>query len=329
MIEAMLASGAVSKPPLFVYTTNEAPYLHIFDTADGTKLTGTPQPGPNSAIAFSPDNSQCAVTYTGTNITYLQIYNVDTWEAVGDRVTLVAATQITNQIEYSPDGTLLAIALAGSARVLKTSDLSEVVTGIPVAGSKSVAWNPTGTILAIGLTGTPYLRVYNVSNWTEITLPAASTGVTGNALFSGDGQYLFHANGRFVRAIRTSDWTLAASLTLPSSGTVASSIAVNKDGDQVLLGMIGSANTEGPLWAYRFDGSAFIKVFMELLYAQTSQNTKAVFSPRFNYFALIYTDYNVASINRALVWGVDNGPAPFPIISDRAQVVKQNCFFSN
>ena len=99
-----------------------------------------------------------------------------------------------------------------------------------LAGSQStnkqglaVAISPNGAFLAIASGTTPFLTIYNTSDWTVVAGTPTLAG-TGRALsFSPNGTWLAigHTGGRGITVLTTSNWTAVAELIFTNNNIIS------------------------------------------------------------------------------------------------------------
>lgn len=142
------------------------------------------------SLAFSPDRSLLVVgTASG-----IEVYRTADWS----RVEPVAGySGIIVDMAFSPDGSRLVVASSGTSGSIRVYDtatwaiLSGALAPTPVIGNtRGCHFSPDGSKLAVYVHATPYLVMYNTSDWSRITVP-----VTILALGSGNGALRFSNDG--------------------------------------------------------------------------------------------------------------------------------------
>lgn len=95
-----------------------------------------------------------------------------------------------NSFRFSPDGTLLAVAIGAGIKMYNTSDWSET-TGPGFSGSaNAVGFSPDGTRMAVGgSSGNTGITEYNTSDW-SVTNTFSSTVEFSSLEYSPDGAWL-------------------------------------------------------------------------------------------------------------------------------------------
>lgn len=115
-------------------------------------------------------------------------------------------------MDFSPDGTMLALGGANTMQVRNTSDWTDVSlpAGMVAAGAY-VSFSPDGTTLAcMQASGAqPYLRIFRTSDWGAISIPSNVTSAGYGVKFSPDGKLLAvaHASAPFLTVYDTADWS--------------------------------------------------------------------------------------------------------------------------
>lgn len=219
---------------LAVTNTTTSPYVTIYNTSDWSKVSFTAG-GTSQCAAFSPDGARLFLGTPGDTSGTVRVYNTADWSLT--TIGLTSMSGPTNDVCYSPDGTLIAIAhkngtqlsvydVTGATWVKKTLSVN------PTSESRGVSFSPDGALLAVSMLPSPYVRIYRTSDWGVETLTGDSFTQTayrlrfsstdfaryiGNAtvpILDADGNPLATS----VRAYARSTGALIASTTSDASG---------------------------------------------------------------------------------------------------------------
>lgn len=189
-------------------------------------------------IAFSPDGALIA---TATNNEFY-VFRLSDWGLVNNGSLPFAA----KGADFSPDGTLLAMVgtpTPSNLRVVRTENWANVSTvgaTPPNIGSNSndVAFSPDGTLLAVATDDTPFIRIFNTADWTQVSNPGTlPTGAAKGVSFSPDGTLLAvaHSTSPRVTIYNVPAWTKVANPgTLPTGD--GKSVAFSGDGALLAVG---------------------------------------------------------------------------------------------
>jgi hypothetical protein len=147
----------------------------------------------------------------------------------------------------------------GVFRKLSAYKTSEINTGFNTGSS--VTLNPAGTSLAVGLFASPWIAIYNTSNYnfTNISSPITLTETPYYIQWSPDSNYLAFetASSPFLNVYSRSGDTftkLSNPATLP--GQLGTSIAWNKQGTTIAAGQ----STTPWILFYNFNGTTLTKI---------------------------------------------------------------------
>ncbi len=134
----------------------------------------------NSVTCAVFSNNDTILNVGGTDSPFIRRINTSTWTLASNFSTTPAVRVI--QMSLSPDGTKLAIAQQlNTPQLLILDTITRAQASSPSIGTRivsSVAYNLDGSKLAVGLSATPYVIVYNTSNWSEDTTYAASSFIS-------------------------------------------------------------------------------------------------------------------------------------------------------
>ena len=90
----------------------------------------------------------------------------------------------------------------------------------PAGTGYGCAFSPDGALLAVAHNASPYINIYNTSDWSKVANPATlPTGASNGCAFSPDGALLavVHSTSPYITIYNTSDWSKVANpATLPT-----------------------------------------------------------------------------------------------------------------
>lgn len=190
--------------PVVVYTRryNDILFSHTQD------VTGSPTIA--YGVRFKPNSSIYAVAYS--TAPFAAVLDASkTGTAAYVNIDLLV-DGITSDVAFSPDGQYLATAefITNGLKIHDTINYDVVRTINHQGAGAGVAFSPDGKYLALATNGTPFLYVFNTSDWSSVTInggnpPGASYGVD----FSKDGKILAVASYTtpFLARYTTSNWT--------------------------------------------------------------------------------------------------------------------------
>lgn len=151
-------------------------------------------------------------------------------------------------IAESPDGTKIAMATDNAAGYLLVYDAVtfEKITipsgNLPSSNAQWCAWSPDGTKLAVAHSGTGYIFVYNVSDWSKITITGGVVpSVASGCAWSPDGTKLAvaHFNSPYLTVYNVSDWS---KITLTGGNPTANCRKCEFSPDGTILAAITDSN---------------------------------------------------------------------------------------
>jgi hypothetical protein len=194
-------ADSVYGPTAFAYVNTTASAAQWAAATVELRQTFTANMGTDGA-AIKVDHVQ----FTGT-------YNIQT----------LAPTLLSPADGATADGTLFewqfntqAGDTQGKYAFRRSYDALGVVSGTPTLpdSGQGVDFSPDGARLAVGFNTTPFLRVYNTSDWSTVSGTPTLAGATGGLSFSRDGIRLAipHSNTPYFSLLNTSDWSTVSGL---------------------------------------------------------------------------------------------------------------------
>ncbi|GLA12591.1 hypothetical protein AnigIFM62618_008538 [Aspergillus niger] len=172
---------AVSPDGVLIATTSDKGEPSLWSLASGSlqpQQVLAPQTGPIKFVAFSPTASSLATCEKD----FVRVWSISSGLALLRRTLDVKAKSVA----FSPDGTILAVALDERVQVRDSEWLSLL---LEFRGYAPIAFSPNGRYLVIQDDYGP-LTAYNTeSGWVQHTLSTDGSALTSVA-FSPDSQYL-------------------------------------------------------------------------------------------------------------------------------------------
>lgn len=173
--------------------SDNSPYLEIYRVSDWVQLTPLPSmpANPVKALAWSNDGTLLAAASNFET----KIYNVITKTLV----RTISPPSNTQRVAFSPDGTLIFIALlADEWRIYNVATGALVKSRLTGSGGGSDPTNiivsPSGNIVCVTYSGAPYINFFTVAGSSPgdalagLPGPTPTTSVRGVG-WSADGQY--------------------------------------------------------------------------------------------------------------------------------------------
>jgi hypothetical protein len=208
-----------------------SPYLYIYNKSTSSTVS-TPSYVPNTlptALAFNSDGSKLIVSLNNPGIGNLIIYNTSDWSVYDHGVATLLPKDTANSSSYYSRGgafygtNKFVMVLSKSPYIYlfdtSTSPWSRTTfsgTVLPTGPSgyseyPNVKLSPNEQYLAICLSASPYLSIYNTSNWSLVDLSSITISQRiGYLRFTPDSaklMYLTTATTYFVYVINTSTWS--------------------------------------------------------------------------------------------------------------------------
>lgn len=246
-----------------------APFLDVFDL-DANRSLGkaswTPMaiasdpPGDVYGVVFSPDRSKLVCCHAVSP--YLTIYNTSTW-AKHSSPPAVGASSNAAAAAFTSDGTKLAILHNNGITVYNSSDADPanwtVITtnisttpGYTSSFSPKIAFGKNDTLLAAPDTSTPYVHIWNVSDWSKVSDPATlPDDLAFEVNFSNDGAWLavahdWDGSSKGLSIYNTTTWARTVPAALESGlGSGIGCMDFSKDGSVLAVMYNGNGDDSG------------------------------------------------------------------------------------
>lgn len=201
------------------------------------------------AVGIKSDGSELAF---GQDNGIVRIYNVTTRLQRLERVVASDNSQDIGQVEWNPNGTLLAVGVNWADDEVHIINPGNFATMRTLDGSNGqndnivgIAWSPNGTYLALtigarqGSNVNGEIRVYNALNGSLVQTfdPLPSDDNYGGIVFSPDGKRLLMAGPGRAWIYNTADWSWNGTIAIHTSGDQPRIDAVDwsPDGNSIAL----------------------------------------------------------------------------------------------
>lgn len=206
-------------PELILTALNGSPYFGGWDLEDlTTALADLPTiDGTVYAISANSDGTKVAI---GGNFTgRLRVFNTRDWSEI---TFTNKPTYLVRSVKWSPNDNYLSYTSQHNTdstqifRVLKTSDWSWEKSNyaFPSNSARNHCWSNNGSYLCVLYGVSPYLRVFNTSDWSVVTLDSGLVlgGDPKECQFNSDNSRLVcsHVGTPFITFVDTSDWSKAS-----------------------------------------------------------------------------------------------------------------------
>ena len=112
-------------------------------------------------------------------------------------------------MDFSPDGTMLAVISDGKLHVYDVGTKGEIASlSLPSTSAKECAFSPDGSMLAAAHSSGDYVSVFDTGTWQKITGVPAAGGNGRGCAFSPDGSILAigHYSSPYLTLIDTAAW---------------------------------------------------------------------------------------------------------------------------
>ncbi len=182
------------------------------------------------ATAFHP---QEAVIVTGELTGKVKVWSLADGSLLRELTDL---HEMVFDLDFSPDGSLLAAAFGARSAVMDTTTAATQATFAGLGQIiQSVAFSPDGALLAVG--GSDGIKIFRTTNWEEIAELHGHEGGVFDLDFAPDGKVLVSAGGMpDSRVIVWNTETLEIEHTLEGHGGDVHSLAISPDSRSVISG---------------------------------------------------------------------------------------------
>lgn len=170
----LLASGSL-------HATRLNGTVELWDVARGTQLRSIEK---SSSAAFSPDGEVLATTSEDGTV---KLWEVASWSQIR---SLEGQSSPVISVAFSPDGKLLAGASPGSSIKLWEVASGATIRSLEISALTSVAFSPDGKLLASVSSDDGTIKIWDVTNWSQIRSLKGRSGRIQSVTFSPDGKSL-------------------------------------------------------------------------------------------------------------------------------------------
>ena len=181
----------------------------IYNTTTQLKTNTIAIPGLTlvNSGSFNPAGTLLAAGFSGGD-TNFRVYNTSDYTIAFDGTALGL---FVTDLEFSPDGTILAVTNGASIRFYNVSDwsLANTITGIDFLVN-GISYNPDGSLIAAAHDDTPYITVFNTTTLAALPSPSVLPPFAAfDVDFNSDGSLLAvgHDDSPFITIYNTSDYS--------------------------------------------------------------------------------------------------------------------------
>lgn len=188
-----------------------SPYIVVFRTSDWGKET-IPYSGQFSGqgIQYAPSGAEVGVAPGYDPNLTAAFFNPSGWSS-----SLPAGLSNAGYCcAYTSDGTAFVVGLSVSPWIRSVTRFGSP-PGVPTLASsaRAIAYSPDGSKVAVALQNSPYLRVFRLSDMTDLGV-SAPAGIGNSVAFSADSSLLAvaYSAGNYLTVFNTTTWN---AITLP------------------------------------------------------------------------------------------------------------------
>lgn len=230
------------------------------------------------SCAVNPSGSVLAIGYTSGHVRFFDPETFVRLDTLNN-----GSSQPVNDVAWHPNGSLIAVSYGGNQGCLiynyPALTLAQNLGGFGLG--LGCAFSPNGQYFAWSDANSTYLRVFNTSDWSQVTIASGVPGAAYEVEFSPDSQHLAvsHATSPFLTVYNTSTWT-KVTLTGGNPPSTGFSVAFSRAGHRLV---VGSATTS-PFMAL-YDTTTWARITVTDSGLSSSIHYGAAFDPTdTNYF---------------------------------------------
>jgi len=120
-----------------------------------------------------------------------------------------------------------------------------ITGGLPSSTANGVAISPDGSLCAVAHYNSPYLTVYNTSDWSKVTISSPPPSTANGVAISPDGSLcaVAHSGSPYLTVYRTSDWSMVDHpFAVVPAGFSAKGVAFFASSPRVIRGNVRDLN---------------------------------------------------------------------------------------
>jgi WD40 repeat protein len=217
-------------------------WMRIWDTATRTNLWSVEFSGNEIFdVAWSPDGAYVAAVTDNDELKVYHSSNISHFFSVS---TDVGSGDQPNELEYSPDGTMIAVVIGrsgtsgtnGEVQIYNSMNGSEITSFNPASADRfySVDWSPDGSRILIG--GREDVWIYNTGSWNVNRSINTNRGALNSVTWSPDGNLIGVCEAYESSGARVRVYTVSTGLQkwVYSTSTTCNTIAFSPDSTQLV-----------------------------------------------------------------------------------------------